>query len=610
MRRIQLLLAGVLLAAVAGCSNSTPLPPIIAESPGVTPAEQDVRSATVERVPESTPTVIAPAISEDSLPPSSPPLTTERLLLLSPTGPLVVEFEIWIDGRPQGQVFEQLLDEVLQLADTDGDGLPTWKEVTTSPRFKYGQFGNLPFDRENAPKQLIQQYDVNGNGRVDRAELPRFLTRNAGGSRAFSVRSVELYPRNRIGSPTWRALDRDEDGVLSRAELQSAFTQLRVYDVDDDEILLMNELGPRSDVESMSAERSLGRIGDFARLLGPHAHWDSVRATLEEEYAGGRYLKPSSFRLMGEVFEQLDADQNGQLSKQEFPAFNEIAPHLRFRIDFGAAPQPISSFRLISSRLTKEQTGGESPQVIEHPGRIVLCWPGVQLTFVQNDTIANVDYEAQAQQVVAMYDADANGYLEESEVNEPVQLQFARFEALDTDSDQRVYPGEIAAFLRQRQGVLRAQVHCRVQDREDTLFAALDQNADGRLDARELETAVDRLQALDTDQDGEVTSDELPVGLAIVLARGSIENANQLFAVGPVEVRPATNLPPWFVAMDTSGDGVISAREFLGSAELFATLDRNQNGYFEPEEIPADIANAESAKGTVFGDTSGEGTLP
>jgi hypothetical protein len=47
-----------------------------------------------------------------------------------------------------------------------------------------------------------------------------------------------------------------------------------------------------------------------------------------------------------------------------------------------------------------------------------------------------------------------------------------------------------------------------------------------------------------------------------------------------------SNLPAWFTAMDTSRDGVISAREFLGTAEQFAALDKNQNGFFEPNEIP------------------------
>lgn len=516
-------------------------------------------------------------------------------MLLSPRGPLVVEFEIWIDGQPQAQVFDQLLDEVLKLADTDGDGRPTWKEVTTSPKFRYGQFGNLPFDRENAPKQIIQQYDLNSNGLVDRTELPRFLTRNAGGARAFSVRSLEqFHGRNRRGSPTWQAIDADDDGELTTEELQQAFAQLKLHDADDDEILLVDELRPTVDVDPNNGMRTRGQLGDFARLLGEHANWDSIRTALEQRYALGGNLGADDFLLMSEVFQQLDVDKDGKLLKKEFPELNKGAAHLRFRIDFGMPtkdaekpPQP-TTVQLVSSRLTAEQTGGAAPQVLKLSGRVILRWPGVALTFVRNDTIAAVDYEMQAQQGLAMYDADANGYLETKEVNETVQAQFARFEALDSDNDGKVYPGEIAAFLRQRQGAQRAQVHTRAQDQEDALFLALDENSDDRLDAQELETAAARLLKLDANADGKITGDELPAGLAIVTARGSIENANQLFAIGAVEQQaPAGNLPAWFMAMDTSRDGVISAREFLGTAEKFAALDTNQNGFFEQQEIPA-----------------------
>lgn len=506
-----------------------------------------------------------------------------------------MEFEIWIDGQSQIRVFDQLVDEVLHLADGDADGRPTWKEVTTSPKFRYGQFGNLPFDRENAPKQIIQQYDLNGNGLVDRTELPRFLTRNAGGARAFSIRSLEqFHGRNRRGSPTWQAIDADDDGELTKEELQQAFAQLKLHDADDDEILLIDELRPTIDVDPNNGMRTRGHLGDFARLLGEHANWDSIRTALEQQYALGGNLGPEDFLLMSEVFQQLDMDKDGKLLKKEFPELNNVPPHLRFRIDFGLAakeaeqsPKP-TTVQLVSSRLTAEQTGGVAPQVLNAPDRVILRWPGVALTFVRSDTISAVDDEMLAQQGLTMYDADANGYLEATEVNEMVQAQFARFEVLDSDNDGKVYVGEIAAFLRQRQGAQRAQVHTRAQDQEDALFLALDENSDNRLDARELETAAARLSQLDANADGKITGDELPVGLTIVTARGSIENANQLFAIGPaVQQTPGGNLPAWFIAMDTSRDGVISAREFLGAAEKFAALDKNQNGFFEPEEIPA-----------------------
>lgn len=598
---LRMICAGVVVAALTGCwgpAAKPPTPVVVAPPPVIEPPAEKVVEPLPMPVAEVSPEEVAPTETAPR------PIPTEKFLLCSPSGPLVVEFEIWIDGQPQTQVFDQLLDEVLKLADTDGDGRPTWKEVTASAKFRYGQFGNLPFDRENGPKQITQQYDPNGNGLVDRAELPRFLTRNAGGARAFSVRSVEqFHGRNRRGSPAWQALDADDDGELSAEELQQAATQLKLRDSDDDEILLIDELRPTSAVDPNSNMRTRGQLGDFARLLGEHANWDSVRTALEQQYAGGGNLGPDDFLLMSDVFQQMDLDKDRKLLKKEFPELNNVAPHLRFRIDFGLAamdavePVQPKTVRLIASRLTTEQTGGAAPQVLELPGRVVLRWPGVALKLVRNDTLAAMDYEMLAQQGLTMYDTDANGYLETSEVNEMVQAQFARFEALDSDDDGKIYVGEVAAFLRQRQGAQRAQVHLRAQDQEDALFLALDQNSDERLDAQELETAAARLLKLDANADGGITSDELPTGLALVVARGSIENANQLFAIAPVEqFAPQGDLPAWFRAMDTSRDGVISVREFLGTAEKFNELDQNQNGYFEPHEIPAATQAAETAE--------------
>ena len=591
----------VCCAALAGCWRSAsppaPVPPVVV-------AQQPAMEKVADAPP---PELVAdPPMPEEPAPPPVPALPAEKLLILSPRGPLVVEFEIWIDGQPQSQVFSQLLDEVLKLADVDGDGQPMWKEVVASPKFRYGQFGNLPFERESAPKQIIQQYDSNGNGQVDRSELPRFLTRNAGGARAFSLRSLEqFHGRNRRGSPTWRILDSDADGELTAEELQRAFAQLKLHDSDDDEILQLDELRPVSDVDPTNANRVRGLPGHYARLLGEFADWDSIRTALEQTYALGGNLGVDDFELMGEIFQQLDQDKDGKLLKKEFPELNNVKPHLRFRIDFGMAakdaeknaPEKNASeknnskpvtLKLLSSRLTPEQTGGAPLKISELPGRVILGWPGVEIMLVRNDTIAATDYDALAQQGLTMYDADANGYLDTKEVNEQVQAQFARFEALDSDNDGKVYVGEIAAFLRQRQGAQRAQIHARAQDQEDALFLALDQNHDDRLDARELETAVAHLKQFDTNGDGKLTADELPGTLAIVIARGSLENPNQLFAIGPTEARaPAGNLPSWFAAMDTSGDGVISSREFLGTAEQFAELDKNKNGFFEPSEIPA-----------------------
>ena len=50
---------------------------------------------------------------------------------------------------------------------------------------------------------------------------------------------------------------------------------------------------------------------------------------------------------------------------------------------------------------------------------------------------------------------------------------------------------------------------------------------------------------------------------------------------------PAKEIPRWFTLMDTSGDGVISAREFLGEQEQFEKLDANKDGFLDALEVKA-----------------------
>ena len=118
---------------------------------------------------------------------------------------------------------------------------------------------------------------------------------------------------------------------------------------------------------------------------------------------------------------------------------------------------------------------------------------GVMLTFYTNDTMASGDYAARAKQVLDMFDQNKDGYLEASEVPESLQPQLGRFEAVDLDEDGKAYAHEIEAFLAQQQAALKAQIHAKVFDREDLLFAALDADHDDRLDSREIEGAAQRL---------------------------------------------------------------------------------------------------------------------
>ncbi len=630
---------------MVGCTRNPapkapPAAPPVAAKPASIPPPAEVKP------PQVAPQPADQAKAED--PPSEPvaaavtePLETfsrERIVLLAPANPILIEFQLTIDGQPHTQALEKLVGEVLKLADPDGDGRVTWKDLCANQRIKYGQFGNLAIEGDNGEKQIMDRYDIDNDGIVDVTELPRFLTRNAGGSRPFSIRGTADYrDTNRRASPTWRLIDADDDGAISADERAAAAARLMQRDANDDEILLAGELNPRAlalDPGMMNQARRRGP--DAARLLGPHADWGWVQLALEQQYAGSSLLHEGDFPLTPELFTQLDANGDGRLGRGEFEKLNEVPPHLVVAVEFGTSQE--SGGKSQESGDKRQETGdsdqeseeaetdekpaakaepklrvvsaapalaGESPQVVEQPGRLTIAIGGVLLTLYTNDTVASANFAEQARQAIAMYDNNKDGYLVKDEVPENLQAQFGRFEAIDADEDGKAFAGEIEAFLAQQQAGLRAQIHAKAGDREDVLFAVLDADRDERLDSREALAAAQRLQALDKNGDGQVTADELPELMVIALARGSLENADATFAPPPVIVRsPAGDAPRWFTAMDANSDGAISQREFLGPAAKFAELDKDGNGLLELAEATAGAPTADGAAGASEG--SGE----
>jgi Ca2+-binding EF-hand superfamily protein len=412
------------------------------------------------------------------------------------------------------------------------------------------------------------------------------LTRNAGGSRSFSIRgTLDHRGSNRNLATFWQILDQNRDGIIDPDERNAAAARLAAKDSDDDEIVTASEMKPTresADPQMMLADRRR-RGPDAAKLLGEHADWASIQQALEQAYAGGGKLRGESAAFLSSLFDELDANHDGRLVQSEVKRLNDVPAHVVMEVAFGsdATNGPRLKLRSAASELSKS-----SPTVVEQPGWLTISLRGSTIVFATNDSVARADFAAQVKQALDMFDQNKDGYLERSELPENLQSQLGRFQAVDADSDGKAYPHEIEAFLSQQQAGLRAQIHARARDAEDLLFDALDVNHDQRLDSREIQHAAQRLTELDVDGDGVLTPDELPEVLTIVLARGSIETPDVTFAVPPAApAETGKKAPRWFAAMDANQDGVISRREFLGTVEQFEQLDRDASGLLELSEV-------------------------
>jgi hypothetical protein len=108
--------------------------------------------------------------------------------------------------------------------------------------------------------------------------------------------------------------------------------------------------------------------------------------------------------------------------------------------------------------------------------------------------------------------------------------------------------------------------------RPPPFIAALDANKDGVIDATELANAPAALAKLDKNGDGQITLDEL-------------RPPRPADAPEPPADAPKRPHPPIFAALDTDGDGVISAAELANAAASLAKLDKNGDGKLTPDEF-------------------------
>jgi hypothetical protein len=548
----------------------------------------------------------------DNLPPSA-----RRLLLLGPDGPLLIELQLTINGQPFDAPMRRLIDEAMKAADTNGDGVPTWDELTASPAFRYGTYGNQPIATLAERQTVKTTYDGGGgDGRVARHELGRFLNSNQGGGAAFTLTSSNQYRGdNQTKSLIKRLLDWDEDESLSLDEWEAAGPRLRSRDNDEDDILFLDDFKATSNLASPFGQPNMRarikRYGpDSAILLDANTNWNNLLVAFKELYTLGGNVGAEPFSLTPGTFERLDSDGNGVLQVSELTALQSVPPHLTLAAHFGGpspivpavesdspaegdAPRtdlnPAGPLELVAMSPDLERL---QPTVTRSPGRLVVTLPGVDLLVYISDTAPQDDFERQAQMQLMALDTDSNGYLDKDELAASGDGQFP-LEAIDSDGDGKVFLGELRDLLGRRQNASRSQLRAYAADQEDALFSALDADNDGRLTTREIDGAAALLRRLDRNQDERLSDSEIPGSMQVAITRGAAMMANAPPPPAYLSTSQDTEVPAWFRNMDTNQDGDVSRLEFLGEQETFERLDGNQDGFLSAGEA-AKLASSRS----------------
>lgn len=537
-----------MLAAVTGCeekpapSKKTPAPiakpakTTAAETPAKDPPKVPDAVATTETKPteeaKAEPVkkeVTEPATETASAPPSPPP-PPERLAILTPGGPLLVDVTMTLDGRPYNEAFDKRIDELLAAADTDGDGGATWKELLDNAKYLNDAYAGRPEMSAREKRDAIEEYDLNEDGHVDRREAAKWLGRDdRAPAAAFKVRSSRAYiPNARTYSRIWQFLDRDANGELSADELARAGQALLDLDADDDQSLTMDELATLREqlIQPNNAATIDESTRDAAFHLQPGYTIERLDYLLPDLYSSHQALGPESFASLPKLFAQLDQSGEEWLDRDELDRLLTVEPHLRINVDF-AEPKEGKASATVTMAGHQEEL-----RVLGTPaeGRLNLDLGGTRLAFSATDLVV------------------------------PRGLGMNR-NSMGGD-----------------------QIQLFVHDREDALFEQIDADGDGRLGAREMASCGDQLAQRDANGDGALSADELPYALIVAFVRGAAGGDDQFFLPERIAAARSESIPAWFRAADFNGDGDIGRREFLGSAEKFKELDADGNGFIDAAE--------------------------
>jgi Ca2+-binding EF-hand superfamily protein len=559
----------------------------------------------------------------------------QDLVYLSEARPVLLRLHIRVDGKPLAAAWDDFIEYLFAYLDVNGDGVLSKEEAERAPTVAqmiggatrgFGGGGGRNRGRAAPTGPTMTDLDADNDGKVTRAELAAYYRKHGltpfqtqlvtsqanplGAAAAFLGGAGPEPSVSTVADATFRRLDTNRDGKLSRDELAAAADVLLQLDVDEDEIVTTREIAPddssSNPLSGLIAMAAQGTPDNNAgnKILIPVASGEApavLIAALQERYGARgdkeeKKLRSKDLGLDEKTFAQLDVNGDGVLDAAELAGFVKRTPDLELTIRLGKKDGAEARVQVVSGK--ERSLLADRLQQKDGMGMLDLGRTRVELRSgdeARPDRLGGLvrdQYLAQFKQA----DAEGRGYLKESEVTNN-RLFRGAFKAMDRDGDGKVTEKEVLAYLDHLQELQkRARAACATLDLTDQsrgLFDLLDVNRDGRLSVREMRGAVKLLEQYDHDGKGWLTRADLPRSYRLSLRSGTAsaggpDPAAAFFELYGGSYESESELPGrgplWFRKMDRNRDGDVSRKEFLFGEAKFREIDADGDGLISVEE--------------------------
>lgn len=374
--------------------------------------------------------------------------------------------------------------------------------------------------------------DTDGNKLVTPDEFADWILGVAGPCLRINVVPPQIPDGQPV--PLFERLDQNHDTRLTPEELADAVRRLRSLDSDLDGRIAADEIRSPDVIDVAESDNGAAResLAALAQLEPINRYFvgDALLRKIVQKYdklARGastrRFVKDG--RLSAEELGlQPDAlagsDQNGDqvLDQKELRNFlTHLQPAHELLIDFGSkSTRP--HIELLQQGDSSRATSLGCEKTLD--GDVVLRLDRIYFQLAVNPGFVDGAVFEGASLDFENFDGDSNGFLDPDEFPEAGEAAANRFQHVDTDSDQQVSEVEFNAFLKRQVEIQQHVVNLELSGGDQSLFNVADSSGNGSLDYHELKILASRVLAMDHNNDGVISADEIPRGYRLIFSRG------------------------------------------------------------------------------------------